>query len=442
MSHNYFESITGNLLTEMELANCLRGLPALLFRVEIKKNRIEYINNYKVETLGDNTFLILKNKDYSKQFILPEDYPHYENFIKSVKQKERSSAIFRIKDNRGGIHWLKLFGAPNEYDSKFYLGMLVDISANIGMIEKMQEEQAENDALIEMLDNPVLLIDQKTLTVVSHNKAAQELFGYRFDEFHKLKFSNLYPPDFKSKMLQVYEDIVFDKKWLGPIQFKRKNNNSRFIANTSIRSLKIKEKRVLRVAINSVESTELIITGNERSNEEFINRKNAHLKKLMLLVENDSNIQSILNKLLENPFMGLKTDGIIYSDILIKKGLVYVYGAGKVFDTLPFGDSFSYEGTIAENIEQYKLTHLIVEDTMDSIKAIDWALFIPYGVRSYFARPFYERNTLRSVLILCSTEPNTFTEEKIGEYEIMDKPFIKGLKNWRKASRSKKTNLK
>jgi hypothetical protein len=66
------------------------------------------------------------------------------------------------------------------------------------------------------------------------------------------------------------------------------------------------------------------------------------------------------------------------------------------------GEMYSYEGTIAQDIERFKLDYLIVDDTLDSIKAIDWALFIPKGIRSYFARPFYGRGALRAVMILCS----------------------------------------
>ncbi len=110
----------------------------------------------------------------------------------------------------------------------------------------------------------------------------------------------------------------------------------------------------------------------------------------------------------------------------------------QVFKNLKFGESFAYEGTIAENIEQYKLDHLIIENTMNSIKAIDWALFTPHGIRSYYAKPFYERNVLRTILILCSKEPNAFSEKHIRDYDLLSEPFIQGLKNWRKACRRPK----
>jgi len=151
-----------------------------------------------------------------------------------------------------------------------------------------------------------------------------------------------------------------------------------------------------------------------------------------------TDLKSMLEILLYNPYKNLQYDGIIYSDVQVRKGIVSVYGVGAILNNLKFGETFSYEGTIAENIEQYKLEYLIVEDTIASIKAIDWALFIPHGVRSYYARPFYERDFLRSVLILCSGHANSFSEEKLADYQLLDAPFTALLKKWRKALRTRK----
>jgi hypothetical protein len=103
------------------------------------------------------------------------------------------------------------------------------------------------------------------------------------------------------------------------------------------------------------------------------------------------------------------------------------------------GKVFPCEGTIAENMERFRLDHLIVDDTFASIKAIDWAVFIPHGIRSYFATPFHDRKVLRSVLILCATARGIFSERKIEAYSLLYRPFLAALKNWRKAARQKKT---
>ena len=57
-----------------------------------------------------------------------------------------------------------------------------------------------------------------------------------------------------------------------------------------------------------------------------------------------------------------------------------------------------------------------MEDTAKSIKPIDWALFIPHGIRSYFAVPFFHENVLRDVVIFCSTTPSAFSPDNIQPY--------------------------
>ena len=49
-----------------------------------------------------------------------------------------------------------------------------------------------------------------------------------------------------------------------------------------------------------------------------------------------------------------------------------------------------------------------MEDTLDSIKSIDWVLFAPHGIRSYFAKPFYTEQGLHAILILASLRPGSF----------------------------------
>jgi len=240
-------------------------------------------------------------------------------------------------------------------------------------------------------------------------------------------------------MTKIYEDIIFEKKWDGKILFRRKNQTL-FLGRTALRFLKIKEKRLLRISIYAVDqANNTSIPAFNKPNEKLSHKSQIYVDSLLEKVESIADMQQLLQLFLDNPYFEQAWDGIVYSDIYIKKNKIEVYSCGNTFKNLKFGESFSYEGTIAENIEQYKLDYLIVDDTLSSIKAIDWALFTPYGIRSYYAIPYYERNALRSVLILCSKKPNAFSETEIEYYNLLNAPFIKGLKNWRKASRNKKS---
>lgn len=432
-----FDSSASRLISEDDLLNYVKGLPALLFRVEMARNRIEYLNDCNLAGLGENTFQLLNNKNLAKEVLFEEDIYLYDNFIHALRESEQALTVIRIKQVDNGLRWIKLIGKPNSYNPGFYLGMMVDITDSIKLIEDMTLKEDEKQTMLEIADNPVFLVDIKTKNVVSHNAAAQELFGYSFDEFRQLNLVNLMHPAFAGDMAEILEEIIFEKRWKGRMLFRRKGN-TRFLGEVSLRSLKIKEKRLLRVSVYSFDiiTKEKSKSERQKENLSLTESRKLYVNSLNEKIQAVSDIRRVLEIILGNPYSGTSFDGIIYSDIQIKKDRVVVYAAGDTFFNLKFGESFSYEGTIAENIENYKLDFLIVEDTMSSIKAIDWALFTPYGIRSYYAKPFYERNVLRSILILCSKEPDAFSEEKIPEYNLLDSPFTKGLKNWRKARRS------
>jgi hypothetical protein len=439
VNDNYI-SIHSKQLSGDDLLNCIKGMPALLFRIEIAKNKIEYLNDYQIDGLGSNTFLLLKNKTLSKEMILEDDYAYYQSFIKATQQAKASKIIIRLKTSNGEIRWIKLKGSPNSYNPGFYLGVMMDITSSVELVNNIVKEESEKLAMINILDNPVVIVNLETKEIISNNNAAHELFGYSINEFSKLKLNDLYHKGYAREMNKVLENVIFDKKWEGKVFFRRKSKD-RFLCNTCMRTFRIKNKILLSVSIYSVEvsSSEQNTAEQNYLSENYSATENKYIQDLLKKVSSVSEIKNILDLFIKNPLPGLKAfDGIIYSDIQVNKDKVIVYSSGTGITNPPFGELFTYEGSIAENIEQYKLNYLIVEDTMASIKAIDWALFIPAGIRSYYAKPFFERNTLRSILILCSHKTDTFTDSYIDQYDLLSKPFSKGLKNWRKLQRTKK----
>ncbi len=438
INQDYFESSYSSLLiTENELCNFIKGFPAMLFRIEMMKKRIEFLNDHQIEGLGEKSFLLLKDRQFSREIIYKQDYHLFESFINDVMESRKSTTIIRIRNENDDVRWIKLKGTPNEYNPGYYLGMIVDVTTSIALIEEMNRKEDEEQTKLELVDNPVFLINMEDKKIISNNSAASDLFGYSFDQFRRLRLTDLLHPKTRGDLGMILEEVIFDRKWEGKILFIRKGNFP-FLGKTSLRTLKIKERLLLRISIHGFDPAEKQKTAGTKKDSKLnlSDARKSYMAAMLLKISGISDLGTILETLLKNPYKNQQYDGILYSDIQIKKGAVIVYGAGSIFKNLKFGESFSYEGTIAENIEQYKLDYLIVENTMNSIKAIDWALFTPHGVRSYYARPFYERNVLRTILILCSNKPNAFSKDDIKNYDLLNEPFIRGLKNWRKACRN------
>lgn len=128
-------------------------------------------------------------------------------------------------------------------------------------------------------------------------------------------------------------------------------------------------------------------------------------------------------------------DALLFSDVHIRKNMVAVYFSGKPFEMEKQGEVYPYAGTVAQDIVRYDLECLIVDDTMDSIKPIDWALFVPQGIRSYYAKPYYVRGVLRSVLVICSKKKAMFINKRIDSYDDILEPFMQAVRNWRRQTK-------
>jgi len=343
------ESISQGIITEGELFNFIEDFPALLWRIDIIQNKIQYLNSYQIQGLGSKSGLLLQNIDFSQRLILKEDAHLLAQFMRAVRNGKTAATIFRIKNQDGHIVWIKVTGTVNRKNPRYYLGYMLDVTDTAEIVKNIIESEVDIQEMIEQVDNPVILIDSHDKTVLAHKSAEKG------------------NPDSKALVREKY------------------------------------------------------------------------VNKLTRKLKHESDMPTILQTLLDNQYGHMNFDSIIYSDVYAKKNKVIVYAASKFSSSMKQGEAFSYEGTIAQNTSWHQLSHLIVEDTFSSIKAIDWALFIPQGIQSYFAKPFFDRKVMRTVLVLCSRQKNMFFDKYIPDYEFLYKPFLLGLANWRKAKRNKKS---
>jgi len=433
------DKIPKGRLSYPELLEFVDAFPALLWRIDLVNNKIEYLNSHRIEPLGTRCGLLLQNKDFRRLHVMEEDVYLLDDFMEAVRTEETAATIFRLK-GAGEPRWIKVTGVLDPKNPRCFIGYMLDASSTAGIVGSIIENGAEMEAMIELADSPALLIDPRNKHVIAHNAAAREAFQYKPDQFARLKFSDLHHQSVAHHIDTVYEELVFNKHWEGRLIFQRRDRSC-FAAGVRMRLFYCKGRRVMRVALHdmTVEDEALKnITGLGQQPTALPALLRNQVDQLLAKVAKVKDIHRLLQILLDNQLGRDTFDAIIYSDIYARKNKVVVYTAGQAFQPLPQGEIFSFEGTIAENIDRFKLEHLIVDDTFASIKAIDWALFIPHGIRSYFAKPFYERNVIRSVLILCSNQRAHFSPQRLEAYAVYDEPFLRGLKNWRKEMRQRK----
>ncbi len=412
----------------------INAIPALFWSIDVVKNRIEYLNKYALPGLGENSTLIIKNPDYTHSIILDEDRHIFDKFLRCIRERKSGLAVFRIKLYDGTMKWLKIAGNQDIYKTNCYVGYIMDITETAVFIKSIDNSESKIVKRINLFDNPVALFIFDSKKMYACNKEFAALFNLNSETGPSPALTGFISESSAKYLNYVYEEIIFSGRWRGELSF-RTSSDKDFISDTSIRPLHIEGKNLLWVSIYNIpESGAKSGITLKADNAAMIDLKGVNSEARAAARKKD--ITGLLEIILENqPIAGL-ANAILYSDIHVDDGKVMVYGAGEAFQPLTPGYTYPFEGTIAENILDYNLDYIIVENTFESIKPVDWAIFIPNGIKSYFAKPFYSNGKLVTVLIFCSTELAVFNEDNIKSYDSLYPVFEKNLEVMKKKLKS------
>ena len=384
--------------------------PGIIWTIDVPRSRLEIIKNWRHPDLGENTALLLKNAPFRYKNILAEDHLQLIEFWEAMAAGIPASALFRLSAKPR--NWLFLQGWPDDEVNWFYHGTLQQAPEYI--LPEGDGADGEHWPLCRSVAKyPVLLVDPASGTVVARNQEALALLGSDPAKTC-LPFESLVPRGAAATVRLALETAIAEGVWGGALTLKLPSG---LMVNSEMRltAAPAGNRRLVRLSF-------LNIAGQKRpAGDRRRPVPGSPADALVRAVSRASSLREALNLMLAS-HEPHAFDGIIYSDIHADKGHVTVYGAGKPCADM-WNQTFAYEGTIAQNIERHGLNYLVVNDTLDSIKSIDWVLFVPRGIRSYFARPFYRQNRLRAVLILCSVHPGAFSLADAENYEVLAPAF-------------------
>jgi len=412
-----------------DLYSFINDFPALLWRIEIRKARIEFLNKNVNVAPGIDGTLFLKNITYRNANLLSEDQHLLDTFMEMVKEGKTAATVFRVKNRNDRISWLKLTGAVNRQDPAYYYGYLLNVDDTVTVIKGVLDMDLELKLMIEDIDNPVLLFGFGQQDLICANPNAREIFGIREADFRKLSLDSFYCDSSHQDLTEALKRLPLTRKWNGKLTFASVNGKKKVQAAAIVRYMVHKDHRIIRISLQNPQSSSA-----SRALVSDVTKKD--IQRLKSKISGLVDINEIMAACLKSALVAGQYEGILFSDVYVRKNLVTVYGAGDPFAGMQQAESFSYKGTIAEDINRYALDCLVVDDTQDSIKPIDWALFVPRGIRSYFAMPFYSRGVLRTVLILCSTEPARFAVKGPEAFQDMLGIINEAVRAWRRSLRS------
>lgn len=391
------------------------GFPGLLWTIEVPRSRLYTQNNWHLP--GYDLGRLLKDAGYRKSCVQHEDFPLLAEFWHMLATRQPAAITFRL--NADDMLPLLLQGWPSTSNPALYCGFLTTaflptpyVSGGFSGICQMDLGGA---------GYPVFALDIPTRTILTANSATRELFALPETKGHTL--ADITPDTAQAeRMLHAAIRALEEDVWAGTLIFG--HPRSLFSARARLTPCGPGGSGdVVRVALLNIPQGE----PRQTVEDDFDTSETAAEPSDSL---QNTSLQEGLQALYKTHAHEL--DGLMFSDIQSAEGRVEVYGVGPAFETMPWGSAHAYEGTIAQDIERYGLDSLTVDETLDSIKSIDWILFIPHGIRSYFAKPFYAASGLHAVLILSSRSPAAFGVDAEQRFASLMRPFVQLVRQWRK----------
>jgi hypothetical protein len=388
------------------LAASFGDLPALLWQLDIRKNELTFFNESSA-VLGERIPLILKNPALAREALLAEDRDRFFRCFEKIRAAQAGAAVVRVRESDGLVRWILLMGRPEPGVTSRCIGLIAELSGLADLVLGPAWDAGVNEK-IELFDNPVLLFDFRHKRVVNANNAARAFLGDRLADRAGLPFEDLLSTEVATTSSDIFEGLIFANQWSGTLLVTDGRAQARECA-ARVRSFSHHDEHLLWVSLVPT------LADDQQVNEDdpF---EHAVPAAIAAAFEAAASIKALLDAFLDHQPAGVRVDGVLRSRIFGSENRVVVTGAGAPFLSMPSPETFPYEGSIAENIARFGLDHLIVEDTSRSIKPIDWVLFIPKGIKSYFAKPFFERGVLKNVFIACSTDVGRFTERNVRGY--------------------------
>ncbi|MCD6187870.1 MAG: hypothetical protein J7K09_06840 [Desulfuromusa sp.] len=400
----------------------LDQMKMLFWRLDLTKRSFVILNDCVFGVLGLENYRFFKDRTYRERIIFPDDLASIDSAFTSFKNRVTVRMIFRVQSG-GSTHWFKLTGWPTD-NHRYYEGAVEDISEHISGLKDILNQQNLSFLEIADVEYPVAIFSEQDNNLLDANSSFQELFNIDLSSGEKYYFKELVKSEIKLPLL--WETLLSERRFEAELLLASTDGVDSKIS-CLFKYFTYAGEGYIRLAV--VDQVGVI----KSVKPEVVPPVQRH--EVTVLCQNMaecSSIDEMLNLIYDSRDLFPGMDVIMFSDVYARQNKVVVYPKGEMLEPLEPASQYPYTGTIAENIDKENLEYLIVDDTQKSIKAIDWVLFVPKGIRSYTAKALYVRGAMRTVLIFCSLKINTFNDGHIVDVTDISTAFHQQLKKIRK----------
>ncbi len=422
---------TGNKQNTPTTDSCLSGyldlLPGIVWRIDIVGNEITFLNNHTIPSLSDRARTVLQNPQLAQHMIQPEDRENFHSCYQQIRNRHACACMFRMRLEDQTYGWFKMMAMPDPEHPTSSIGLLMDITPQVSTVLS-SEGRPPLSAKIELQKDPALLIRFADRSVYMANSAARKLLQYDKKKMSSLDIHQLFGDNAAQKMFDLYEKLIFSNTWSGELNIAD-SLGRKHQCTARFQAIARNEQNLLWVTLvhrnNCSACKGVPVRGNEK----------VPAKAVRTAMGKCKTVKQLLTAMLDALPEGAPTNAMMLSRIFIDKNKVAVTGVGAPFETVPENRTHTYEGSIAENIVRFNLDRHVVMETSKSIKPIDWALFIPRGIQSYYAHPFFTNGILTDVLIFCSSTGGSYDPDADAPLKSLYPDFLKNLARCRKSEK-------
>lgn len=403
----------------------LNKMKLLLWRLDLSKQTFINRNACSDVVLSAENYRFFKDRTYREKLLHTDDLINMGQAINSFKQRKPVQMVFRVQ-TQNRTHWYKLEGWPAD-DYRYYDGVVEEISGQINELKNIFEQQ--NRQLLEHAEvpYPVALFLWPSCTLQKANLSFVDLLSLETSTKRKIQLSELLRGDIN--LPSLLEAVISGRHITTELSLATKQKKMTR-ASCRLEHFSHAGQHYLRLAVlEPNESNSLPAERKKRPSSA------AAIAQLSTDLSACWSIEEMLDRIYQVRELFPRLDAVMFSDIYARKNQVVVYSKGELKEPLVSGTKFPYAGTIAENIANENLEYLIVDNTQSSIKAIDWMLFVPQGVYSYIAKALYMRGAIRTVLIFCSKQKNSFSEHQVADVTAIAVAFHNQIKKIRRQTK-------
>ena len=204
---------------------------------------------------------------------VPNSRAKNSEIFRQLSEKGAITFVTRHKRKDGTVFPVEVYAEIIYLDNRpIIFSVERDLSETVATQRALDESKMRLRSIIELAPDAILLVDGKG-KIISWNKSAERIFGYRSSEIVGRSYLNLLPPEEKQKQARLLEEIFFvrnTKVYKPPVELPAYTKSGNLVpVELAISSWDINGSRYYTVIIRDIRERKIVERALRESEERF-----------------------------------------------------------------------------------------------------------------------------------------------------------------------------